>query len=74
MSLEVRQLVLRASVQDEPDEDEDDDEETGAAAKKATSCGGGEEDPCEDKEALKEELLAACRAMLREELRALRER
>lgn len=75
MSLEVRQLVLRASVQDEPDDDEDDDEETGAAAKKATSCGGGgEEDPCEDKEALKEEILAACRALVREELRALRER
>ncbi|HEX5685274.1 MAG TPA: DUF5908 family protein [Ideonella sp.] len=74
MSLEVRQLVLRASVQDEPDDDEDDDEEAGAAAKKATSCGGGEEDPCEDKEALKEEILAACRALLREELRALRER
>ncbi|WP_374568065.1 DUF5908 family protein [Ideonella sp.] len=74
MSLEVRQLVLRASVQDEPGEDEDDDEEAGAAAKKATSCGGGEQDPCEDKETLKEEILAACRALVREELRALRER
>lgn len=75
MSLEVRQLVLRASVQDEPDENEDeDDEETGAPAKKAASCGGGEDDPCEDKEALKEEILAACRALVREELRALRER
>jgi hypothetical protein len=75
MSLEVRQLVLRASVQDEPDEDDDEDDESGASAKKSTSCGGGgEEDPCEDKEALKEEILAACRALLREELRALRER
>jgi len=72
MSLEVRQLVLRASVQEEPDDDEDDDE-TGASKKKATSC-GGEDDPCEDKEALKEEILSACRALLREELRALRER
>jgi hypothetical protein len=73
MSLEVRQLVLRASVQDEADDDEDDDE-TGTSKKKTASCGGGEDDPCEDKEALKEEILSACRALLREELRALRER
>lgn len=54
MSLEVRQLVLRASVQEEPDEDED-DEESGSS-KKAEPCGGGEDDACEDKEALKEEI------------------
>lgn len=72
MSLEVRQLVLRASVQDEPDAQDDDD--TGATAPTATSCGGGEVDACEDKETLREEILAACRALVREELRALRER
>jgi hypothetical protein len=73
MSLEVRQLVLRASVQDD-DEDEG-DEESGSSSKKAAGCGGDEDDDaCEDKEALKEEILAACRAMLREELRALRQR
>lgn len=72
MSLEVRQLVLRASVQEEDDENED-DEESGSS-KKAASCGGDEDDACEDKEALKEEILSACRLLLREELRALRER
>lgn len=72
MSLEVRQLVLRASVQ-EDDEDEG-DEDSGTSSKKAASCGGDEDDACEDKEALKEEILSACRLMLREELRALRER
>jgi hypothetical protein len=73
MSLEVRQLVLRASVQEQPDDDEDDDD--AGAGRKASSCGAAEaDDACEDKEALKEEILAACRALLREELRALRER
>jgi hypothetical protein len=72
MSLEVRQLVLRASVQE--DDDEDDDPEAPGSSKKAASCGGAEDDACEDKEALKEEILSACRLMLREELRALRER
>jgi Family of unknown function (DUF5908) len=66
MSLEVRQLVLRASVQEDDDEDED--------AEKETTCGGAEADACEDKETLKEEILAACRKLLREELRAIRER
>jgi hypothetical protein len=70
MSLEVRQLMLRASVQEEPDED---DEESGSS-KKDKSCEGGEDDACEDKEALKEEILAACRILVREELRALKER
>jgi hypothetical protein len=73
MSLEVRQLVLRASVQEEPDDEEDGDD-AGASQKAASCTGAGEDDACEDKEALKEEILAACRALLREELRALRER
>jgi hypothetical protein len=68
MSLEVRQLVLRASVQDDDDEDEDE------GAEEKTTCGGNEIDACEDKEALKEEILAACRRLLHEELRTLRER
>lgn len=69
MTLEVRQLVLRAKVRDEPaldDEDEDEDDE------ECASCGGQEGQECEDMEALKEEILAACRAMLREELRSMR--
>lgn len=77
MSLEVRQLVLRARVQDEPDADDDQDGVEGATAKRkgkqAAAC-GGQDDPCEDRESLKEEILAACRVWLREELRALRER
>lgn len=72
MSLEVRQLVLRASVQEEDDENEDD--EDSGSSKKAASCDGDEDDACEDKEALKEEILSACRLLVREELRALRER
>jgi len=72
MSLEVRQLVLRARVQDDDADDADDD---GAAAsrKHQAGCGGGDED-CEDKESLKEEILADCRAWLLEQLRSLRER
>lgn len=69
MTLEVRQLVLRARVSDDADLDDEDDEDEGG---EESSCGGGEDDDCEDKEALKEEILAACRAMLREELRSLR--
>jgi hypothetical protein len=73
MSLEVRQLVLRASVQEQSDDDDEDDD--AAVSRKASTCSGAEaEDPCADKESLKEEILAACRALLREELRALRER
>lgn len=70
MTLEVRQLVLRAKVRDEPDlDDEDEDDES----EEQSACGGGDDDQdCDDKEALKEEILAACRAMLREELRNLR--
>jgi hypothetical protein len=69
MSLEVRQLVLRADVRGA---DRDDDDEDTARAN--ASCGGGADDPCEDKESLKEEILAAVRLLVREELRALRER
>ena len=39
-----------------------------------SGCGGGAGDPCEDKEALKEEILAACQVWLREQLRLLDER
>ena len=73
MSLEVRQLVLRARVRDDADEDEDDDG-TPASRKEQAGCGGGEDDDCEDKESLKEEILADCRAWLLEQLRSLRER
>jgi hypothetical protein len=73
MTIEVRQLVLRARVRDDPDEDDGDDEADDS--KKQTSCGGGgEQDPCEDKEVLKEEILADCRIWLLEQLRALKER
>lgn len=68
MTLEVRQLVLRAKVRDEPDLDDDDDEDDEDCA----SCAAQEGLECEDMEALKEEILAACRAMVREELRSMR--
>jgi hypothetical protein len=68
MSLEVRQLVLRAEVREE----DDDGDDSGARAKK--SCGDADDDACEDKESLKEEILAAVRLLVREELRALRQR
>lgn len=97
MTLEVRQLVLRAQVrdreddkdefdQDELDDDNDDEDEDGGArpggsrrrrrtrARGAGGCAGGADDPCEDKAALKEEILAACQAWLRDQLRHLNER
>ena len=70
MSLEVRQLVLRAEVRDEDDEDGGD----AGAARRGASSGAAEDDACEDKESLKEEILAAVRLLVRAELRAFRER
>jgi hypothetical protein len=70
MTLEVRQLVLRANVRDDPDDDEDDEDDE--ESDKKSCCGGADNEDCEDKEALKEEILAACRAMVREQMRALR--
>jgi hypothetical protein len=72
MTLEVRQLVLKSSVGD--DEDEDDDDEGGAGKKAAGGCGGAEGDDCEDREQLKEEILAECRAWMLVHLQQLRER
>jgi hypothetical protein len=70
MTLEVRQLVLRAKVRDEPDLDDDDEDDEDD---EQSSCCGGQDGPdCEDNEALKEEILKACRAMVREELRGMR--
>lgn len=69
MSLEVRQLVLRANVQGEA---------AGDAEADANADGG--ECSCDDPDAngsrpaLPPGLLAACRAIVREELRALKER
>lgn len=70
MSLEVRQLVLRADVRS----DDDDGDDEGTVRANASCGGGGDDDSCEDKETLKEEILAAVRLLVREELRALRER
>jgi hypothetical protein len=76
MTLEVRQLVLRAQVRDDDDEDEDGgpDGPRPAGKARAGGCGGAGGDPCEDKETLKEEILAACQVWLREQLRRLDER
>lgn len=77
MSLEVRQLVLKSTVSDEEDEDDDDDEggRTGRKKKAAGGCGGGAEgDDCEDREQLKEEILAECRTWMLVHLQQLRER
>ena len=93
MTLEVRQLVLRAHLRDREDdedefdadeldgeEDEDGEGPARASRRRARSkaqgpggCGGAD-DPCEDKSALKEEILAACQVWLREQLRHLNER
>ena len=74
MTLEVRQLVLKATVGDEEDED-DDDEGGGTKGKKAAGgCGGAEGDDCEDREQLKEEILAECRTWMLVHLQQLRER
>ncbi len=70
MTLEVRQLVLRAEVRAEDDED---DGEAGTARRSASS-GAADDDACEDKESLKDEILAAVRLLVRAELRAFRER
>ena len=67
MTLEVRQLVLKSTVVD------DDDDEDDAGAGKAGRCGGAEGD-CEDREQLKEEILAECRVWLLEQLAQLKER
>lgn len=75
MTLEVRQLVLKASVAE--DDDEDDDEDSGSPSRKkkaAAGCGGAEGDDCEDREQLKEEILAECRTWLLLHLQQLRER
>lgn len=71
MTLEVRQLVLRAKVRDESDLDEDDEEED-QDEEASSGCGGQDGQDCEDNEALKEDILKACRAMVREELRSMR--
>ncbi len=73
MTLEVRQLVLRAQVRDDED-DEDGPDAAPPAGKAGGGCGGAAGDSCEDKEALKEEILAACQVWLREQLRLLDER
>lgn len=75
MTLEVRQLVLKSTVSD--DEDEDDDDEgvgTKKGKKAAGGCGGAEGDDCEDREQLKEEILAECRTWMLVHLQQLRER
>lgn len=69
MTLEVRQLVLRAQIRDEEDEvgpAEDEEDENGDE--------DGCQDGCLDRETLKEEILTACQHWLREQLRELRER
>jgi len=74
MTLEVRQLVLKSTVGDDEDED-DDDEGAGTKGKKAAGgCGGAEGDDCEDREQLKEEILAECRTWMLIHLQQLRER
>ena len=80
MTLEVRQLVLKATVaEDDEDDDDDDDNEEGGSRrkkkkKKAGGCGGAEDDDCEDREQLKEEILAECRIWLLVQLEQLRDR
>lgn len=74
MTLEVRQLLLKSTVSD--DESDDEASASGTAAKSAAGgCGGGGAgEDCEDREQLKEEILAECRVWLLAQLQALRER
>jgi len=75
MTLEVRQLLLKSTVSD-PDADDEDEQGAGAAKTKpsAGGCGASAGDDCEDREQLKEEILAECRVWLLAQLQALRER
>lgn len=68
MTLEVRQLVLRAVVDDAADEDGDAEVANGARR------GAGDADCCDDKAQLKEEILAECRSWLMAHLQLQRER
>ncbi|WP_428508458.1 DUF5908 family protein [Roseateles sp.] len=74
MTLEVRQLLLKSTVSD--DEADDEASPSSSAAKSAAGgCGGGGAgEDCEDREQLKEEILAECRVWLLAQLQALRER
>lgn len=67
MSLEVRQLVLKATVA------EDGDEAEGAGSGQARQRGDGQ-GPALDAEQLKQEILAACRQWFQDALRQQRER
>ncbi len=64
MSLEVRQLVLKASVAEDGEEPADG----------APGAGPREEAPALDAELLKQEILAACRQWFQDALRQQRER
>jgi hypothetical protein len=74
MSLEVRQLVLKATVDEEQDDVADEDTGTKSKSKAAGGCGGAEGDDCEDREQLKEEILAECRIWMLAHLQQMRER
>jgi len=75
MSLEVRQLVLKATVDEEEDDDvANEDEGTKSKSKATGGCGSAGGDNCEDREQLKEEILAECRTWLLVHLQQLRER
>lgn len=65
MSLEVRQLVLKATVAEDSDEPEDAEDGPTRARGEAGSL---------DPEQLKQEILAACRQWFQEALRQQRER
>ncbi len=67
MSLEVRQLVLKATVADE----DDDAEASGSSQARAR---GDTEASALDAELLKQEILAACRQWFQDALRQQRER
>lgn len=66
MTLEVRQLVLRSSISD--GDGEDMEPEGGAGAPESAGA------DCEEREQLKDEILAECRRWLVEHLQQQRER
>ncbi|MBY0236677.1 MAG: hypothetical protein K2W93_16985 [Burkholderiaceae bacterium] len=67
MPIEVRQLLLKARVEAPQDSGDE-------AAPKSGSCAGQDSQGCDEREQLKQEILAECRRWLSSHLQELRER
>lgn len=67
MPIEVRQLLLKARVEAPQDSGDE-------AVPKSDACGGPDTQGCDEREQLKQEILAECRRWLSGHLQELRER